>query len=226
MTTVQLSPTYFGPIQWYQKLCRYDRVLIDCGVPFQKQSYQNRCIIAGANGLQGLTVPVCSGGTVNGESRKVDTERHETREEGRRERGERGRMISEHGNWRHVHWQALCSAYGDSPFFLYYADDLRMFFEEHHWQSLFDLDMAVTGKICELLDIRPNVEILAPSNRFTPGEDIDDLRLAIHPKHPRPDFSFTPKPYYQVFARRHGFQPNLSILDLLFNMGNESVLYL
>ena len=53
-----------------------------------------------------------------------------------------------------------------------------------------------------------------------------DLREGINPKHPAPDADFTPKPYYQVFAQRHGFLPNLSILDLLMNEGNESILYL
>ena len=53
-----------------------------------------------------------------------------------------------------------------------------------------------------------------------------DLRDAIRPKHPLPDNAFTPKPYYQVYAQKHGFIPNLSILDLLMNMGNEAILFL
>ena len=53
-----------------------------------------------------------------------------------------------------------------------------------------------------------------------------DLRSAINPKHPAADADFQPRPYYQVYASRYGFQPNLSILDLLLNMGPEGIFYL
>ena len=55
---------------------------------------------------------------------------------------------------------------------------------------------------------------------------ITDFREAIRPKHPLPDPDFEPKPYYQVYQQKHGFLPNLSILDLLFNMGPEGIFYL
>jgi hypothetical protein len=58
MNTVLLQTTYFGPIQWYQKLYRYDHVLIEQYDSYQKQTFRNRCVIATANGLQALTVPV------------------------------------------------------------------------------------------------------------------------------------------------------------------------
>jgi hypothetical protein len=89
--------------------------------------------------------------------------------------------------------------------------------------------MAITEKMCELLDIHPHI-ILTESyqNSLPIGEGWGgaDFRTAIHPKHPQEDSDFCPKPYYQVYKERFGFQPNLSILDLLFNMGNEAVLYL
>ena len=68
-----------------------------------------------------------------------------------------------------------------------------------------------------------------PAEAFAPLDDrldLTDYREAIRPKHALPDPDFSPRPYYQVYAQRFGFQPNLSILDLLFNMGNEAVLYL
>ena len=58
MTTALLQTTYFGPVQWYQKLNRYDHCLIEQYDSFQKQTYRNRCVIATANGTQALTVPV------------------------------------------------------------------------------------------------------------------------------------------------------------------------
>jgi hypothetical protein len=53
-----------------------------------------------------------------------------------------------------------------------------------------------------------------------------DFREVIHAKHPQDDPEFKPRSYWQVFQHRYGFQPNLSILDLLFCMGPEAVFYL
>ena len=133
-------------------------------------------IIATANGLQALTIP-----TTHDTSMLMKDIR-----------------ISDHANWRHVHWNALASAYGESPFFPYYQDDIRptLYITEHYIP------------------------------RDTMSADLVDYRDAIRPKHPLPDEDFVPRRYYQVYEHKHGFQPNLSILDLLFNEGNESILYL
>ena len=167
--TALLQTTYFGPVQWYQKLYRYDHCLIEQYDSYQKQTYRNRCIVATANGLQALTVPV----EVNGEKCLVKDVR-----------------ISDHNNWRRVHWNALMSAYSESPFFDYYADDIRPFFEKRY-DYLVDFNEAIR-----------------------------------HAKHPQPDSDFEPRPYWQVFSSKHGFLSNLSILDLLFCMGPESIFYL
>lgn len=202
MTTALLSTTYFGPVQWYQKLNRYDRIVIDGYEHFVKQSFRNRCLIATTQGVQALTIPTEHTG---GESVATKNIR-----------------ISDHGNWRHLHWNALASAYGDSPFFEFYADDIRPFFERR-WTFLFDFNLEITHTLCQLADIRPTITI-AP--HYMQADDADDFRTAIQPKHPLPDAQFQPRRYYQVFEQKHGFLPNLSILDLLFNMGNESILYL
>lgn len=223
MTTI-LSTTYCGPVQWYQKLYRSDMVLMECHETFQKQTYRNRCVIATTNGLQTLTVPV--------------------------ERGTspfiRDIRISNHGNWRHQHWHALMSAYNESPFFDYYQDDFRPFFEKKY-DFLYDFNMEICQKVCELIDIQPNIRhteeyvklrsvddgkiINSLSNLSTcqlaklPTE-LNDFRSSINPKHPVADAHFIPRRYYQVYERKHGFQPNLSIIDLLFNMGPESIFWL
>ena len=105
-----LSSTYFGPIQWYQKLHRYDECVVERYDSFFKQTYRNRCVIAATQGRQILTVPT---ERTTGPSALMKDIR-----------------ISDHGNWRHLHWNALCSAYGESPFFDYYQDDIRPFFRE------------------------------------------------------------------------------------------------
>lgn len=206
-TMALLATTYFGPVQWYQKLNRYDEVQVERYDTFRKQTFRNRCVIATTNGLQALTVPV----------ERPDDGLHATVLKDLR--------ISDHGNWRHLHWHALMTAYNESPFFEYYADDLHPFFERK-WEFLYDFNTEICEKLCELIDIRPNV---TPTNEYHAHCTIDnmhDFRDVIDPKHPLSDDGFAPKRYYQVYERRFGFQANLSILDLLFNMGPESVFYL
>ncbi len=238
MPQVILSSTYFGPVQWYQKLNRHDTCLIERYDHFVKQTYRNRCVIASANGPLPLTVPIeRTEGTSASRSLMKDI------------------RISNHGNWRHIHWQALVSAYGESPFFEYYADDLCPFFERH-WEFLFDFNLEITHTLCSLLDVRtnlvltdeykkgeelprqsPSVSVQASSigrgeDEGMPCEDkilwfpYNDFRDAIIPKNPLLDPSFELKPYYQVYRHKFGFLSNLSILDLLFNEGNEAILYL
>lgn len=203
MTTAILSAAYFGPVQWYQKLNRYDRCLIECHDHYIKQTYRNRCTIATTQGMQTLSVPI---------------ERYDGLKCAMRDI-----RVSDHGNWRHLHWNALMSAYGESPFFEYYADDIRPFFEKR-WEFLFDFNMEITFKMCELIDIRPTISTTDAYVADTAG--MHDFRDTIRPKHPLPDEQFVPTPYYQVYRQKHGFLPNLSVLDLLFNEGNEAVFYL
>ena len=208
MNAVLLSTTYFGPIQWYQKLYRADEAWIEQHEHFVKQTYRSRCIIATTQGTQTLSIPI-EHPTSNVQRSTFNVQRI------------KDIRISNHGNWRHLHWNALQSAYGESPFFEYYEDDLRPFFEKR-WTFLFDFNEAIREKLCELLDISPVV-------RFTEkyvSDYASDYREAINPKHPAPDPDFQPRRYYQVYEAKHGFLPNLSIVDLLFNMGPESVFYL
>ena len=234
-----LSTTYFGPVQWYQKLNRH-RCIIEQHDNFVKQTYRNRCVIASANGPQTLTVPI---------------ERYDGLKCAMRDI-----RISDHGNWRHLHWQALVSAYGETPFFEYYADDIRPFFEEHRWKYLLDFNLDITHTLCSLLDVRPDLTLsdhyidadeticgsgslsgaaagFEEANKGLNGAAESfgsssacslfvDYRDAIRPKHPLPDAEFEARPYYQVRAQRHGFLPNLSVLDLLFNEGPEGIFWL
>ena len=225
-----LSSTYFGPIQWYQKLNRYDECLIERDESFIKQTYRNRMLIPTTNGPLSLTIP-----TNHNTSLAMKDIR-----------------ISDHANWRHVHWNALLSAYGESPFFEYYQDDIRPFYEKKY-EFLFDFNMEITEKMIELLDIRPKIsvtseyiqseELKVKSEEFNglanhkvqssnhkvqckEVQSIVDFREAIRPKKPLPDAEFESKRYYQVYEQKFGFQPNMSILDLLFNEGNEAIFYL
>ena len=198
--TALLQTTYFGPVQWYQKLRRYDQCLIEQYDSYQKQTFRNRCVIATANGMQALTVPV---------------------EHGEEKILLKDLRISDHNQWRRVHWNALQSAYSESPFFDYYVDDIRPFFEQKY-EFLIDFNETIRQKICELIDFQPKVTY---TTNFLNDHNAD-FREVINAKHPLPDPDFQPKRYWQVFQHKHGFLPNLSILDLLFCMGPESIFYL
>lgn len=206
MKTIYLSSAYLAPVEYYSKLKAYDKIYIEQHDHYVKQTYRNRCNIAGPEGVLSLSVPIIRPDTPKCAMKDV--------------------RISDHGNWRHLHWNAIESAYNNTPFFEYYKDDLRPFYE-NKYTFLADFNEELRCKICELMDISPVVEHTASYHTdFLPDEA--DYREVIHPKkdYTEVDKDFLPKPYYQVFESRHGFLPNLSIIDLLFNMGPESVLVL
>lgn len=201
-----LSSAYLAPVEYYTKLYAGRHILIERYDHYIKQTYRNRCVIAGPNGPLSLTIPT-----------EKSAHEHCLMKDVR---------ISDHGKWRHVHWQALVSAYYTSPFFEYYQDDFRPFYEKQY-TFLYDFNCDLQEKVCELLDLQPEI---TPTNEYRTefaDRNIQDLRDSIRPKK---DFSedkdFIPKPYYQVFREKLGFLPNLSIIDLLFNMGPEGLLVL
>ncbi len=206
MKTIYLSSAYLAPVEYYSKLKAYDKIYIEQHDHYVKQTYRNRCNIAGPEGVLSLSVPIIRPDTPKCAMKDI--------------------RISDHGNWRHLHWNAIESAYNNTPFFEYYKDDLRPFYE-NKYTFLADFNEELRCKICELMDISPVVEHTASYHTdFLPDEA--DYREVIHPKkdYTEVDKDFLPKPYYQVFESRHGFLPNLSVIDLLFNMGPESVLIL
>lgn len=205
MSPVILTSAYLAPVQYYTKLYAAPCVYEERHDHYVKQTYRNRTVIAGPSGPLALTIPVEHDGTTKPATCDI--------------------RISDHGNWRHLHWTALVSAYENSPYFYYYADEFRTFYEKKY-KYLVDFNDALRAKICALLDLAPAVR---PTTAYADAAALGatDLRETIRPK---VDFSsdaaFTPAPYYQVFAHRYGFLPNLSMADLLFNMGPESRLVL
>lgn len=201
MEKAYLSTAYLAPIQYYCKLLDYQAVCIEKEENYLKQTYRNRCVIAAANGPLALSVPIEKPETLKCLTKDI--------------------RISDHGNWRHLHWNALISAYGTSPYFEYYQDDFQPFYERKY-DFLFDFNEQLRELVCELLDLQPNIsytEVYTPDIAY-------DFREVISPKAKAEDTDFKPMSYYQVFEEKFGFLPNLSIADLLFNMGPEGLLIL
>jgi hypothetical protein len=199
--TVILSTAYLAPVEYYMQLYNRKRLIIEKQDNYVKQTYRNRCVIASANGLQTLSIPVVKPASDKCQTKDI--------------------RIAEHGNWRHLHWNAIISAYNSTPFFEYYADDFSPFYEKRR-EFLFDFNEELRERICSLLDISPSVSY--SSEYLLPEPAQLDLREILHPKKEFYIKNF--KPYYQVFENKYGFQSNLSIIDLLFNMGPEAVLFL
>ena len=201
---ILLSSAYLAPIQYFTKLLHNagDVAYVEAFENYAKQTYRNRCIIADANGPLALTIPTEKTGEGKCLMRDI--------------------RISNHGNWRHQHWNALEAAYRHTPFFQYYEDDFRPFYEKEI-PFLYDFNMQLTHLVCDLIGIDAS---LVPTEQFVQKPDgMADFRTAISPK-TQEDREFSPAAYYQVFKEKHGFLPNLSIVDLLFNMGPESIIVL
>lgn len=167
---------------------------------FQKQTYRNRAFIAHSNGILMLTIPI---------KHSKDKNRQKTKEV----------LVENDFPWQDQHWKSLQSAYRTSPFFEYYEDDLKPLFK-NSVENLMKHNLNIFEVLCELIGI--DVEI-SKTSAFEKNFDGIDLRNLIDSKKKS---DFVTEPYTQVLNANHGFLPNLSILDLLFNEGPNSLTFL
>ena len=180
-------------------------VYIEACENFQKQSYRNRCRFYGAEGVQTLSFPILhEGGTHKIPISEI--------------------KIDYKTPWVQQHERAIVSAYGMSAYFDYYKDELFAILESGH-ERLFDLNLALIRFFIEKTGIKVDLRLTEDYER---EPQMEDLREVIHPKHPNTILSDMDmeKPYFQVFAPKYGFMSDLSIMDLLFNEGPDSILFL
>ena len=191
---------YNGPIHYFARLTGEKRIIVEGFDSYTKQTYRNRCRILGANGVLSLSIPVI------------------------RKKGEKTLYkdvsIDYCQPWAQIHWKSLVASYAVSPYFEYVQDELEPFYQKR-FNFLLDLNLQLLEKTLYLLNMEIPIE---SSDFFAEISSEDDPRSFIHLKKGavEADPNFHIIPYHQVFMDRHGFQPNLSILDLLFNMGPES----
>lgn len=198
------STAYAGSVRYYAAMLACGEAVINVGERYHKAFWSgHHCRIVGANGVQTLTIPLLKpvGGSVI---------------------ASKDLMMSEHGDWRRIHWGALFSAYGKSPFFDYIADDLRLIYENREITRLIDFNRALHNLVVDFLDL----PIRVSENDDCTAVQAYDFCGKVGDKRPdRLDFVKDVK-YWQVWQERYGFIPDLSIFDLLMTQGRESLLVL
>lgn len=196
-----LLPTaYFPPVSYFAYLIQSSAAKIEQWETYPKQTYRNRCEIMTSAGKMNLVVPVI----------KTNGNNTMTRDIG----------ICYREPWQSHHWKSIMTAYRSSPFFNYYADIFHPLFNLKE-SSLIRLNEKTRAAILQITGIK--VELQLTSNFVRNPDACSDLRSIMKPTHEHE--TMIPS-YPQVFSHLHGFMNNLSILDLIFNMGPESKDYL
>lgn len=200
-----LSTAYFPPIDYFIAIANSVDVILEAEESYQKQSYRNRCNVYAANGVLSLSVPIRKGDTISISGVEIDYSK----------------------SWLRQHKRALVSAYSSSPFFEHYQDEIFEILDRGE-PSLFTLNYLLISKILEIIGLDNNLMISTVYLSKLDDNSLD-YRGSIHPKNSSPilyDKSTKIKPYYQVFSNKQGFKSNLSILDLIFNEGPNSISFL
>jgi len=197
-----LVPTAYLPsIKYMACVCNSDATVIEAFESYAKQTSRNHCYIYGPNGRQTLSIPVT----------KINGNHTLTRE----------MVISDHQPWQTIHWRSIETAYRNSPFFLYYQDDLVSFYEKR-FKYLLDFNTELLQSLLRM--VQGNVRVSFTEQYEKNQPELTDLRPVFEKKNEAvaPDFPS----YIQVFEPRHGFLPNLSIIDAIFNLGPDTPSFL
>jgi len=199
-----LSTAYLPSISWFKIMLNAKGAFIEQHENYIKQSYRNRCHILAANGVMSLSIPV-----VKASNKKIKIT---------------DVKIDYATAWQKQHLKSIESAYRNSPFYEYLIDDILPFYEKKH-KFLFDLNLQIIYTILEILELKKEIKL--SKDFIEPTNDNFDYRNRIKPKKQSEKVSqLANKKYYQVFNEKHPFQADLSIIDLLFNLGSESYGYL
>ena len=193
---------YFPGVSYIKKLIQTESTLFEKHERFQKMSFRNRCMVAGSNGVIQLSIPLLHGR----EQRRFITEVE----------------LDNSSCWYKQHWKTLQSCYSRAPFFEYYGPDVKsMLFSGQ--PKLFELNLLIIEWVLKVLNINPEPGFTTSYRESYADKGITDCRNRWLPKNVDVLVSGDTPVYYQVFQDKIGFQPNLSILDLLFCEGPASL---
>ncbi|MEG1763074.1 MAG: WbqC family protein [Bacteroidales bacterium] len=207
-TSILLSSAYLPPISYFQALSKAGKIYIDAQENYQKQSFRNRAQIVGSHGVLSLSVPI------------IQTDGNHT------PMGHVG--IANQMPWQRSHWRSMEAAYNNSPFFLYYKDELSEFYQQPY-TNLMQLNEALLRffirKLHWSVSLENTSEFIPYHSPILETEKLLDLRLQIHPKRACRD-TFTS--YIRSFDidLPLNYQGNISVLDLLCNLGGDTSAYL
>ena len=197
-----MSSAYAGSVRYYASMLSSNNIYIDPEEMGLNRSWAyNHCRIIGANGVQILTIPVEK--PLSGSRTAI-----------------KDIIVSDHGDWRRIHWGALFSAYGKSPFFEYIEEDLYKIYHQPS-KRLIDFNITIHNLIVDFLDIPVNASV-SKNQSMEPGLD---LRKKVGEKLPD-SLSIIKVEYYQLWKDRFGFIPDLSIMDIMMNIGRETIFIL
>ncbi|MDN3723810.1 WbqC family protein [Aequorivita sp. SDUM287046] len=200
MKAILLHPSYFPSIEQMAAVVQAEKVVFEIQDNYQKQTYRNRTFIAHSNGKLLLNIPIKHNKT---------GKRQKTKEV----------IVENDFPWQEQHWRSLQSAYRTSPFFEYYEDDLEPLFTEPV-KGLLEHNLKIFDLLCELIGIEGEI---SKTTSFEANPEVTDLRYLVDAKRKS---TFEPEAYTQVHEANHAFLPNLSVLDLLFNEGPNTLNYL
>ncbi|HLS30078.1 MAG TPA: WbqC family protein [Flavobacteriaceae bacterium] len=205
MQKTLINPGYFAPIDLFSAYINAKTVLWENEDNYQKQTYRNRQYIYSPNGKLLLNIPIDHTTRKSGASKYRDTK------------------VENKYDWQRVHWKSLETAYSNSPFFEFYQDEFAALYHQPV-TYLLDFNFRCLEVLKSCLQIEQSERLTQKFYKTTAElPSIKDLRFLIVAKR-KPAISL--EVYDQVFQEKHGFIPNLSILDLLFNKGPESLSYL
>ncbi len=204
MSQIVTHPSYFGSIAQYVAIAKAKSIVFENCDNYQKQTLRNRTYIYGANGILLLNLPILHSGIKGKKRLYKDIE------------------IEHQFNSLKIHWKSLEAAYRTSPYFEFYEDDLAPLFEKKA-KFLLDFNYKCAEFIFDCLQLTLPQTKTTVFDLHTP-DNLIDYRYLVNPKDKSIGANFDK--YIQVFESKHGFIPNLSILDLLFNEGPNSLTYL
>ncbi len=199
------SSAYFPPVSYFALLSHFRECIIDPWEHYEKQSYRNRCEIYSPNGRQALSINI-------------------QKESGQKTPLKDIRIDYTYG-WTKNHLRSLEAAYSSTAFYEYYIDELAHILEKEP-VFLFDLNQSLLQHLLD--EIGLEINLIESVHYLDNLENYKDYRASFHPKiqHRKGEPEINLPPYYQVFNQKYGYLPDLSVLDLLFNLGTETEIYL